>query len=151
MPTQPIPMTTPNPSTVFVTFAGRVTAYSGRVQVFYNNQWGTVCDDDWNDLDAAVICGMLGYVRYVLGTADRLILRIRSMLTINRLILLEPMHAAGTLAVQMGSINFFFRGGVYCRKGDGGQVDESGTWAMSTGRLSFHRSGCTVGRVIVVR
>ena len=98
MPTQPIPMTTPNPSTVFVTFAGRVTAYSGRVQVFYNNQWGTVCDDDWNDLDAAVICGMLGYVRYVL-------------LTINRLILLEPMHAAGTLAVQMGSIIFFFFSG----------------------------------------
>ena len=63
MATQPIPMTTPNPNSVFVTLAGHVTAYSGRVQVFYNNQWGTVCDDDWSDHDAAVICGMLGYVR----------------------------------------------------------------------------------------
>ena len=70
MSTQPIPMTTPNPNSVFVTFAGRVTAYAGRVQVFYNNQWGTVCDDYWNDLDAAVICGMLGYVRCVGIVAD---------------------------------------------------------------------------------
>ncbi|XP_070176422.1 scavenger receptor cysteine-rich domain-containing protein DMBT1-like isoform X2 [Littorina saxatilis] len=61
--TQVIPMTTPAPNTVFVTLAGTVTAYSGRVQVFYNNQWGTVCNDLWSNLDAAVICGMLGYAR----------------------------------------------------------------------------------------
>ena len=44
-----------------VRLVGGFSSYEGRVEICYNNQWGTVCDNGFTSIDAKVVCGQLGH------------------------------------------------------------------------------------------
>ena len=47
--------------TANIRLRGGVNSREGRVEICYNNVWGTVCDDAWGNVDARVVCRQLGF------------------------------------------------------------------------------------------
>ena len=50
------------PVTLSVRVRGGIQPYNGRVEVMYNEEWGTICNMGWDLNDARAFCRQLGYV-----------------------------------------------------------------------------------------
>lgn len=53
---------------ISVRLVGGSTAHEGRVEILYNDEWGTVCDDyfDLDNKGCTVVCNQLGYRYFTL-------------------------------------------------------------------------------------
>ena len=53
---------------LIVRLTGSGLPYEGRLEVYYNGAWGTVCDDSFDDVDATVVCKSFGsgWVHFVI-------------------------------------------------------------------------------------
>lgn len=47
-----------------VRLVGGSSRYEGNVEIYHFGRWGTICDDEWDEKEASVICHSLGYSRH---------------------------------------------------------------------------------------
>ncbi|XP_056152706.1 neurotrypsin-like [Lampris incognitus] len=121
-----------------VRLVGGDSPWEGRVEVFHNGDWGTVCDDHWTQQHARVVCQQLGYRGHAEVVADG---------TFGEgigLILLDDVHCDGSETSLLDCRRGIWGRtdcshnedvGVCCRVGAGQETNEVQVIAPSTGPL----------------
>ena len=75
-----------NPFSGMVRLQGGNYVNQGRVEVFCNGQWGTICRDGFGTFDATTVCKQLGYSGYVLYNHMNMLAVISSVVITNILL-----------------------------------------------------------------
>ncbi|RLU20408.1 hypothetical protein DMN91_007018 [Ooceraea biroi] len=44
--------------------------YEGNVEILHDGKWGSICDDEWDDLEAGVVCRQLGFNGAIKATTN---------------------------------------------------------------------------------
>ena len=59
---QPLPLPTDRPVGDPVRLVAGASSMEGRIEIYHNDRWGTVCDDYFLQVDAQVVCNQLGFL-----------------------------------------------------------------------------------------
>ena len=90
----------------------------GRVEVYYNGRWGTVCTDGWDEKDANIVCRQLGFEssetdNFGLAAKDQILLD-NVMCSSSDTILASCGHYGVGIRVGCNYYNYYEVAGVKC-------------------------------------
>ena len=88
-----------------VKLVGGANEYEGRVEIFYNNVWGTVCDDHWTHTEADIVCRSLGYPGAMQETTEA---RYMYICTYSNSVVLKARWHIYSSAIYLKAFKLFF-------------------------------------------